>query len=170
MSDHQVGFHQAKTIAQTRAKRIQSIFQAAFSEALKETKAGSSEVWSISKGTLTEVLELETPTAETETATPFWKSVFQALRVKFTAYLQQKKQAMPERYGDRYTTLKTRASQFTDWYKQTLAKGETLTPHPFEQKQSNWAQDLGQSGATVAQKEQQIKQQVKNAIIDVVAQ
>lgn len=57
---------QAKSTGKERAKRIQAIFKAAVAEAISEVKGGSGEVWNISKSSIADVLELETPGIDTK--------------------------------------------------------------------------------------------------------
>ncbi len=66
------------------------------------------------------------------------------------------------RYGDRYLKAKQRLRSASDWYKATLAQTATTTDVPLvERKQAEFNQTIEVAGTSVAQKEHQIKQQLK---------
>ena len=177
-------FDEAKAEGKTRAKRIQDIFQAAFSDALTEVKGGSSQVWIISKGSVSEVLELEMPLADDEASEPFWKSVLHGLKGKAQVSLKKEYETLPDRfsgvkdramewdgelsekYGDRYTTLKQKLSQAAAWYRSNVeqAKNTPTSSTPMERKQIEIEVVAAETGAKVAQKEQDLKDQVKDAV------
>ncbi|UBF24619.1 hypothetical protein K9N68_23495 [Kovacikia minuta CCNUW1] len=69
---------------------------------------------------------------------------------------------LAERYGDRYATTKQRLENFKLWYGDTLTQAETVGPGLLQQKQTKFETEVvANAGASVAKKEQQIKQQVK---------
>lgn len=177
-------FDQAKTESKTRAKRIQDIFKAAFSDALTEVKGGSSQVWTISKGSVSDVLELEMPLTDDEASEPFWKSVLSGLKGKAQVSLKKEYENLPDRfsgvkdramewdgelsekYGDRYTTLKQKLRQAAAWYRSNVeqAKNSPASSTPMERKQVEIEVVAAETGAKVAQKEQDLKAQVKDAV------
>ncbi len=70
-----------------------------------------------------------------------------------------------ERYGDRYATIKQRLETFKAWYGNTLTKAETIGPGLLQQKQAKFESEVVSSaGASVARREQQIKQQIKQFV------
>lgn len=56
---------------------------------------------------------------------------------------------------------KQRLENFAAWYNQLKAQSKTVEPSVVEYKQAEWENKIGETGATVAQREQQIKQQFK---------
>lgn len=65
------------------------------------------------------------------------------------------------RYGDRYWSVKRRLQDTKAWYDMTLAEVEATGTIPLERKQSDLETRVGNMGATVARKEQQLKRQLK---------
>jgi hypothetical protein len=69
---------------------------------------------------------------------------------------------LAERYGDRYVAAKQRLENFKLWYSNTLVQAETIGPGLLQQKQAKFEGEVvANAGVSVAKKEQQIKQQVK---------
>jgi hypothetical protein len=69
---------------------------------------------------------------------------------------------LTERYGDRYASAKQRLENFKLWYSNTLVQAETIGPGLLQQKQANFEDEVvANAGVSVARREQQIKQQVK---------
>lgn len=76
-----------------------------------------------------------------------------------------------EQYGDRYSTAKRQLEQSADWYSQKLeaAKSQPSQPALLEQKQDELAERAAVAGVAVAQKEEQIKQQLKTIVQTLIA-
>jgi len=75
---------------------------------------------------------------------------------------------LTERYGDRYRTLKRQIhqqrQQAQTWYQATKAKVEAGESHVVQQNQADLEQKASDLGATIAQTETVIKQQLKQAL------
>jgi hypothetical protein len=133
----------AKTEGGTRATRIREILKGAATQSLVEVKDGAAELRSIA---LQSVDTLKSDTS--------WFSAIatrcKTLDAKLTA-----------RYGDRYELIKQRLIHTRLWYKNAKANAEATGIVPLQQKQVELETKAGDTGTFVAQKEQQIKQQVQ---------
>lgn len=112
--------------------------------------------------------------------------LFRLVRLKFSTRLQQEYNDLPrqyddlkqqatkldakltDRYGDRYDQAKAQAKQrfhkVKVWYNQKRSAGEALNSSVLEQKQSEFTTAIADAGTAIAQKEQQIQQQVKEFV------
>ena len=172
----------AKTEGKHRVERIRQIIQDAFSQTFAEVKEGSGEVRTIARGTvstLKERLELspdgsegidwqhqfnraKTNYQQLDQQSSVWYSTrILDLRQRLETRLNQLDGQLAERYGDRYQSFKLRLQPFTTWYVNTRAEAEAAGTPNLEQMQTEFGARMSQLGQTVAQKEQQIKQQVK---------
>ncbi|MFP4578449.1 MAG: hypothetical protein ACLFT9_23005, partial [Coleofasciculus sp.] len=61
----------------------------------------------------------------------------------------------------RYQRLKQRLENFAAWYNQLKAQSQTVEPTVVEYKQAEVENKMGEAGAIVAKREQQVKQQFK---------
>lgn len=68
---------------------------------------------------------------------------------------------LTQRYGDRYTQVKQRWETAQESYQQTKTKMRSGEPSPVDQQQAAVVDKASQVGATVAQTEQVVKQQLK---------
>lgn len=69
---------------------------------------------------------------------------------------------LADRYGDNYDQVKQRLENAKDWYEETRIKAEAHNePMPVDQKRAELEAKASEAGATIAQKEHQIKQRVK---------
>jgi hypothetical protein len=65
------------------------------------------------------------------------------------------------RYGDRYAEVKQQWEQAKTWYDQKRTEAEVTKTIPLQEKQVEIEHNFGDFGATVARKEQEIKQRVQ---------
>jgi hypothetical protein len=182
----------AKEEGRRRVERIQGIVREAFSQTFAEVKEGSGEIRSIVKKSLSETLPVVNETGEEraetvqKTSSTSFKSlilpIFTAIRSKLFAYLYQEYTTLParyaklknqavnldtnlnERYGERYVAVKQRLEKVPAWYKDIKTQPQTMEPTVLQQQQVNFETKLGEAGATVAQKERHIKQQLKELL------
>jgi hypothetical protein len=72
---------------------------------------------------------------------------------------------LAERYGDNYAQVKQRLetakSNAQTWYDQNRSRVEAGEPNPVERKQVEFERKFSQAGTTIAHKEREIKQRVK---------
>lgn len=71
---------------------------------------------------------------------------------------------LTERYGDRYDHVKQRFQKVKVWYYQKRSQGEALDSNLVEQKQAEFVTKVGEAGTTIAHKEQQVRQKVKDLL------
>ena len=178
----------AKSEGKMRAERIQEIVRDAFSQTIAEVKEGSAEMGSTVKETFSKVLETRNASEETteKASSSSAKSMallaFKALGIRLASrlykeliglphqYAKLKNQAvnldtnLTERYGDRYLAVKQRLENTAAWYNTTTAQDKTIEPNVLQQRQAAVENKLGEAGATFAQKEQHVKQQLKQLL------
>lgn len=164
----------AKTESGTRVNRIGVILREAASQSLAEVKAGSSQVRLIATQTLSTVTDQLNQSAnspepaDNKPSQPFMKTLFQAIQRQVVARLRTQivtlDTKLTVRYGDRYELLKQRVENSRLWYKNARANAEAAGIDPLQQKQVEIETKVGDVGITVAQKEQQIRQQVKEFV------
>lgn len=65
------------------------------------------------------------------------------------------------RYGDRYDEVKQHLDNAKAWYDSAKAKAEAKGVDPVQEKQSEFESKLGDAGASLARKEDQVKQRLK---------
>lgn len=173
-----------------QTKRIQAIVKKALTQAFAEAKQSAGEFRTITKETLTEVaatMQAENqstqnsadPSSSASSSSSSVKSilaaVFKALKSEFSTFAQRqsvelKQQTsnwdtkLEQQYGDRYTTRKQQVRDAAAWYTKTANQAQTIKPSPFERKQAEMGATWGESGTRLAQKEQQIKQQIKQRL------
>lgn len=172
-----------------QTKRIQGIVKKALTQAFAEVKQSAGEFRTITKETLTEVaatMQAEDQPTQTSadqtssvssssTVKSILAAVFKALKQEFSTFAQRqsvelKQQTsnwdakLEQQYGDRYTSRKQQAKDAAAWYTKTANQAQTIKPSPFERKQAEMGATWGESGAQFAQKEQQIKQQIKQRL------
>lgn len=186
-----VDLQKAKSEGKMRAERIQGIVRDAFSQILTEVKEGSGEIKVIVKDTLSENLKQVNPIDENGEGTSDKASstnspspslilaIFKVVKSRLFDYVHQSYTDWPhqyaklknkavnldvsltERYGDRYSAVKQRLEKGATWYKAATAQAAVTQTTVLEQKQAEFENKLSKAGTTVAQKEQQVKQQLK---------
>jgi F0F1-type ATP synthase membrane subunit b/b' len=65
------------------------------------------------------------------------------------------------RYGDRYDEVKQHLDNAKTWYDNAKVKAETKGIDPIQEKQQEFETKLGEAGAALAHKEEQVKQRLK---------
>jgi len=80
---------------------------------------------------------------------------------KIKAQLAGLDRKLAVRYGDRYTEVKQQWEQAKTWYDQKRTEAEASKTLPLQEKQAEIEHNFGDFGATVARKEQEIKQRVQ---------
>jgi hypothetical protein len=65
------------------------------------------------------------------------------------------------RYGDRYAEVKQQWENLKTWYDQKKTEADATGTIPLHQKQAEIEDNFGEFGSVVAQKEQQVKQRIK---------
>ena len=68
------------------------------------------------------------------------------------------------RYGDRYQAVKQRVEKLADQYNNAIANAEAQGSDPLQQKQTEFETKVGEAGTSVARKELQIRQQLKDLL------
>lgn len=184
----------AKSEGKIRAERIQEIVQDAFSQALSEVKEGSGEIRVIAKETLSEMFkrisetrqkrEITADQADSTSPESMIQIISKGIRSRLFATLHQTYTGLPdqytqlkeravnldanltERYGDRYGATKQRIKDATVWYNtvKTQAEASSMEPTVLQQRQEAVEIKLGEAGTTLAQKERQVKQQLKQFV------
>jgi hypothetical protein len=182
-------FQKAKSAERERAERIQEIVQEAFSKTLAEVKDGTGEIRGIFQENLSEILarvnKIENENDEAAQKTPGLRSkaiviaVSKALKNRLLPYLRQAYTDVQHQYAtmnnhevnrdingaeierNRYERLKQRLETFAAWYNQLKAQSQTVEPSVVEYKQAEFENKMGEAGATVAQRERQVKQQLQ---------
>ncbi|HEY9652473.1 MAG TPA: hypothetical protein V6C95_17580 [Coleofasciculaceae cyanobacterium] len=184
-----IELQKAKSEGKMRAERIQGILRDAFSQILTEVKDGSGEIKLIVKDAVSENIEqvnsVDEKKEETtdKTSSIHAKSLilaifktlksqlFNSLHQSYTdwpnQYAKLKNKAvdldvkLAERYGERYAAVKQRMEKGATWYNAATVQAKATETTVLEQKQAEFENKLSEAGATVAQKEQQVKQQLK---------
>lgn len=184
-----VDFQKAKSEGKMRTERIQGIVRDAFSQILTEVKEGSGEIKVIVKDTLSENLKQVNPIDENGEGTSDKASsthssslilaIFKVVKSRLFDYVHQSYTDWPhqyaklknkavnldvsltERYGDRYAAMKQRLEKGATWYNAATVQAAATETTVLEQKQVEIENKLGKAGTTVAQKEKQVKQQLK---------
>lgn len=184
----------AKSEGKMRVERIQDIVRDAFSQALGEVKEGSSEIRVIAQETLSETFKRINNTGEGQgdtveqapsTRTEFIiQTIFKEIKIRLFANLHQTYTGLPEqytklkeravnldanlteRYGDRYGATKQRMKDLTAWYNTVKVQAEASSTEPtvLQQRQEAIENKLGEAGTTLAQKEREVKQQLKQLV------
>ncbi|HEY9598224.1 MAG TPA: hypothetical protein V6D33_11200 [Cyanophyceae cyanobacterium] len=187
-----VELQKAKSEGKTRTERIQGIVRDAFSQILAEVKEGSGEIKLIVKDAVSENLEQVNPVDEKKEETADKTSsihakslllaIFKIVKSRLVTSIHQSYTEWPnqyaklkdkavdldvklaERYGDRYAAVKQRLEKGATWYKEATVQAKATETTVLEQKQAEFETKLSEAGATVAQKEQQVKQQLKELL------
>lgn len=159
----------AKAAGGTRTARIRDIFQSAVSQSWVELKEGTGEIRSIAGQSFVAIaqdLNAAEPSESSETP-----SVSTVLRTFKTRFVNQVKSQLVNldakltvRYGDRYQAFKQRLQNFGHWYNNVRANAEAAGTDPLRQKQIEVETKIGEAGISVARKEQQIRQQLKERV------
>ena len=96
---------------------------------------------------------------------------YSKLKQELPARLEQAKgktaawdKQLSDRYGDDYTSIKQHLSKAIAWYQAKLEEGKAIDAQPLERKQSQKAEALSDLGVKVAQKEEEVKQQIGQAL------
>lgn len=173
-----------------QTKRIQEIVQEALTQTFAEVKQSAGEFRTITKETMTKVaatMQAEDQSTQdsadqnssdpssSSTVKSILAAVFNALKLEFSTFAQRqsvelKQQTsnwdakLEQKYGDRYTTRKQQFHNAAAWYNKATNQAQTIQPSPFERKQAEIGATWGESGTRFAQKEQQIKQQIKQRL------
>ncbi len=172
----------AKSEGKSRVGRIRQIIREAFAQTAAEVKEGSGEIRTIAKGTvstLKERLELSPQSSEKndwqyqfnrmktsyqdldQQSTVWYTAKILDWRQRLETRLNNLDSQLAERYGDRYQAFKLRLQPVTNWYFNTRVAAETAGTPSLEQMQTEFGNKVGELGQTFAQKEQEIKQRVK---------
>ncbi len=160
----------AKTEGGTRATRIREIIQSAASQSLAELKEGSGELRILAGQSLSEVAQTLNPQFDpAEPEQPLFANFVNAIKNQFRNRIVNLDTELTVRYGDRYELLKQRFGNTRFWYKNAKANAEVTGVAPLQQKQIELETKVGEAGTSVAQKEQQIRQQVKEVLQSVVS-
>lgn len=179
----------AKSEGSTRVARIRNILQEAAVQALAEVKEGSGEIRTIAKDSFSTVVEAISeepnsappenaseaaqPATDTEPqASPrngtktllikLYAAIRKQVLAQFTDRVARVDQQLTDHYGDRYAALKQRWGHFVTAYQSAKATAVEQESDPVQAKQAEVADRAGEIGVAVAQKEQQIRQQLKD--------
>lgn len=170
MNDNfKANLEKAKVEGTSRAGRIGEILRAAFSQTVTEVKEGSQEIRSIvgnSIATVTGNLNFQShPSAEEIPPSGSSQTqvfvLFQAIKNRVSEQMQAFDTKFTNQYGDRYETVKQRWNNGVVWYNNARANSETPLSNQLHQRQALLEQKVGNAGASIAQKEQHIREQVK---------
>lgn len=180
----------AKAEGGERAARIGGIIRQAAAQTVTEFKQGSTEVRAIAKDALASVVENLSEKTEPGTeasseppASVSWKvlvvklvttvknRLFASWNREYTQLHNQYSglkerainldQTLTDRYGDGYAAVKQRLDKVATWYKQSTAEADALGVDALQQRQEEFGTKVGEAGASLAKKEKQIRQQVK---------
>ena len=168
-------FQKVKTQGGTRAVRIGEIVREAASQAVTELKAGSSEVSTIAKdsfstiaGTLNEESSNSSEETTSSSSQGVIKNLFTTLKNRLSVELKSRwmtlDATLTNRYGDRYHAVKQRVETLADRYNTAISNAEAQGSDPLQQKQTEFENKVGEAGTSVARKEQQIRQQLKDLL------
>ena len=178
----------AKAEGSTRVARIRTILQEAAVQAISEVKEGSGEIRTIAKDTFSTVVESisdetepappvthpevtpnateaepkEAPSHDTKTLLmKLYAAVRKQILSQFNDRITSLDQQLADHYGDRYARLKQRWTQFVTGYQAAKATAAEQGIDPVQAQQAEVADRAGEIGVAVAQKEQAIRQQLK---------
>jgi hypothetical protein len=143
-------FEKAKSTGKPRVDRIREIFQNAAAQAMAEVKEGSGEVQEIAKDTFSAISEDLGGTREGAEPSETDASV------RLKALL-----------ANVINLVKRRFDRAVAWYDSTKAQAEasdSVSPHAWEQKKAEVENKVGEAGAIVANKEQQVRQHLKDLL------
>lgn len=154
---------------ETRTARILKIIQGATTAIVTELKAGADEI------RLTDSQTTANQTASSEAAkssawmtaltqTQFAKRIKSFLLQLDTKLTNQYGDAYQTRLRDQYATAQQRLEQFRTWYAKSRANAATIQISPLEQKQAAIGLKFADQAVSVAHKEQQIRQQIKQRL------
>lgn len=151
----------------TRSTRIREIIQTAATQSMSELKEGIGEIRSTASQSISTVAQTLNNTETTESSTAP-STIFNAIRIRLINQMRSQlvdlDAKLATRYGDRYQTVKQRLGLFRNWYKNSKANAEAIGIAPVQQKQAEIELKVGEQGAFVARKEEQIRQQVKELL------
>lgn len=154
-----------KTEGGTRSTKIREIIQSAAAQSMSELKEGIGEIRSTASQSFSTVAQTLSDTETTETTAP---SIFDTIRIglinQVRGQLVNLDAKLATRYGDRYAIAKQRFGLFRSWYNNSKANAAAIGVDPVQQKQAQIELKVGEQGAFVARKEQQIRQQVKELL------
>jgi chaperonin cofactor prefoldin len=88
--------------------------------------------------------------------------VLQQQYFKLKIQLESLDRRLEERYGDRYGEVKRKWEDAKTWYENTKAEAEANDTIPLSKKQSEVEGNLGNLGAVVARKEQEVKERLQD--------
>jgi hypothetical protein len=87
--------------------------------------------------------------------------LLKAQYLKLKSQLTSLDQKLATRYGDRYSEVKEQLENAKTWYDQKKIEAEASGTIPLQQKQTEIESNLGDLGAVVARKEQEVKQHLQ---------
>jgi hypothetical protein len=175
-------FEQVKATGSKRASSIQKILKDAALQTFSELKEGSSELGKTAKDTFSSAThewkhreELNSKESVDADGYPQFQS-----RAAFASLIKKMKtQYSPEqlkeklasldttlaaRYGQRYEEISQKRRDVLDWYNRKLATAESTDSNPIQNQQDFLERKSSEAGASVAQKEQRIKQYLRAAL------
>jgi hypothetical protein len=174
--------NQAKSAGSKRASSIQKILKEAALQTIAELKGGSSELSKTAKDTVTSTVSewtnrqgLKSTDLEDSVGTSNVrpKADLSSLieMIKSQASVEQLKEkinnldaGLAARYGKHYEGISQKRREVLDWYIRTLSISETEGSNPVQDQQNFVEKKSGSAGASVAQKEQKIKQYFKTIL------
>ncbi len=166
-------FEKVKAQGGTRATRIGEIVRDAASQAITELKAGSGEIGTIAKDTFSSISNnlnepgqesTEEPTSSGSRTVNLFTILKNRLVVELKSRLITLDATLTSRYGDRYQAVKQRVEKLADQYNNAIANAEAQGSDPLQQKQTEFETKVGEAGTSVARKELQIRQQLKDLL------
>ncbi|HEY9627968.1 MAG TPA: hypothetical protein V6C84_11750 [Coleofasciculaceae cyanobacterium] len=148
-------FEKAKSTGKPRIDRIREIFKDAATQAMAEVKEGSGEVKEIAKDTFSAISE-----DVNETRERFQDGSQPTSDTNSSACLQTLLLSV-------FSVVKQNFDKAVVWYKNTQAQAKASEPvnsYAWEQKKAEVEDKVGEAGAVLAQKEHQVRQQLKDLL------
>jgi DNA anti-recombination protein RmuC len=166
---------QLKSKGGSRLARIRNILKAAASQTVAEVKQGSGELREIATGTFSAVTQnsaesntQDPVTSEDLTLRQALQKMSVAFRDKFFAQFKHQARRIDSelagRYGTQYRTARERLENASEQYRQAVETARASGSDPLQQRQERIDETASVAGASIAQKEHQLKQRLKSIL------
>jgi hypothetical protein len=175
-------FEQVKATGGKRALSIQKILKDAALQTFSELKEGGSELgktakdtfssatheWKNREGLTSEDLGDADGYAKPQSRAAF-TSMLNKMKTQYSPEQLKEKLAsldanLASRYGQRYEEISQKRRDVLDWYNRKLATAESTDSNPIQNQQDFLDRKSSEAGASIAQKEQRVKQYLRTAL------
>ncbi|WP_404790132.1 hypothetical protein [Altericista sp. CCNU0014] len=168
-------FKQANVKGGSRLARIRDILKDAASQTVAEVRRGSDELREIGTGTFSAATQnsagfdaQEPNKSENLSLRQAFQNMSVAVREKFFARFKHQAEKLDgkltERYGPQYQAAKGHLENASERYRQAVETAQASGSDPLQQQQEKLNETAGVAGGSVAQKEHQLKQRLREIL------